>query len=449
MRQYTLSRSVSLLLPLLLALFLLQACRMAQESPEPLKRVWQAWGLVQENYAKREALDPQRLAGEAIRAMLELAQEPPYPFMTELTKVRGRPPRDVPPEMKDVWRAWVLLKRKKPDLDEEKLAQRAIQGMLQALREPSVGYLTPETYKLTQEDLTGRYGGIGAFVEQREIEGKSFTVIVAPMEGGPAERAGLQAGDIILEVDGQSVEGLPIREVVGMIRGPAGTEVRLKIKREGEPQPLEFTIVRGTIELPTVDVALLPGAIGYLFISEFTEATGDEVVDALEQLKRADFMALILDLRNNPGGSLRAARKVVSQFLTEGLFIYEINNKGERTDWTVEEGGIATEIPLAILVNKRTTSAAEAVAAVLQERGRAKVFGTPTFGKGSTMAFMKLEDGSAIYIPVSHWYTPSGRMIEGEGVKPDVLVPLSPEERKDTQLLEAYDYLDRLLPPFR
>ena len=412
--------------------------------------VWEAWNLVTSSYVEGRTLDSQEAVGDIIGAMLAESGKDSYPFLTELEDVRVRPPGDVPSELTDVWKAWTLFRQTWPDVDPKLLADAAVEGMLNSLGDESVAHLTPEAYDRARERLRGSYQGIGAFVGI--VDGK---IILTPMQDSPSERAGLQAGDAMLEVDGESVVGRSVQEVVEQVRGPAGTKVTLLIERPGEEEPVETNVIRGDINMVSVQPRLLPGAIGHIYISDFQENTADEMLDILEQLYRFDILALVLDLRSNPGGSIKSAQNVVSHFLSDGLFMYEIDKNGVRTDWPIEDGGMATDrekLPMVVLVNGLTGSVAEAVAGALQDTERAKIFGTTTVGKGSASEFIELSDGSAIYIPVSHWYTPSGRLIQNTGIKPDVEIPLTAEDRLidvDAQLGEAYEYLDSLLPAFR
>jgi carboxyl-terminal processing protease len=311
----------------------------------------------------------------------------------------------------------------------------------------SSAYLDPETYVQAKESIAGKYEGIGAYV--RDVAGE--IVIVGTFEGGPAERAGLKAGDVIEAVNGESVKGRSLEEAVALVRGPEGSRVTLSIRSPGE-EPRDVEVARGTIQLSSVDWQLLPGAIGYMALVEFRQNTPEALREALEEFKRAEGMALILDLRGNPGGDLAAAISVASQFLESGIVMYEVDNQGNRADLPVEEGGLATDIPIALLVDQFSASASEVVAGALQDYGRARVFGSQTYGKGTTNSFRELADGSAIYVPVAHWYTPLGRQIEGVGIEPDVEVTPTPQEQAqgvDATLVAAYDYLDAELPLFR
>ena len=437
-----------LLLLVLLTSLSVAACRRETATSGEFGLVWEAWDLVKTSYVEGDKLDSEEAAGKMIMGMLEASEQPTYPFLTELEGVRGRPPRDVPRELVDVWRAWSLAREKWPDVPGKLLADAAIGGLLDTLSDDSVVYLTPEAYDRAEEQLRGSYQGIGASVGV--VEGK---IVLAPMAGRPAEIAGIKAGDLLLEVDGQPVGERSLQEVVDQVRGPAGSKVKLLVDRPGEEERLEFDVIRGNIDMASVERRLLPGAIGYIYISDFQESTPDEVLDVLEELQRIDMLALVLDLRGNPGGSIESARKVASQFLSAGLLMYEIDTEGNRKDWPIEEGGIATEeLPMVVMVNGFTASAAEAVAGALQNQQRAKILGTRTFGKGSASVFKRLSDGSAIYLPTSYWYTPSGALIQGTGMEPDIEVALTSEDRLlqiDSQLMEAYQHLDDLLPSFR
>ena len=424
------------------------ACRPETSTADEASLVWETWRVIKDSYVEADTLDSQQVTGSLIGSMLEATEKPVYPFLTELHGVRGRPPAGVPTELTDAWKAWVLFQEKWPEVDRKFLADAAVEGVLDSLEDDTVAHLTPELYARARESSTGAYQGIGALVDSQEGR-----MIIFPMEGSPAEEAGLKDGDATLEVNGKSVEGKSVQEVVEEVRGPIGTKVTLLIERLGEEQPLEFSVIRDEISRVSVQGQLLPGAIGYIYISHFLVNTPDDLLDLLEELKLVDMLALILDMRSNPGGSIESALKVASQFLSDGLLMYEIDNGGQRRDWPIEEGGIATaELPMVVMVNEVTSSEAEAVAGALQDSQRATILGSTTFGKGSANSFRELSDGSALYIPVTHWFRPLGVPIHGIGIEPDIKVALTDEDRifqVDSQLREAYNYLDELLPEFR
>ena len=409
--------------------------------------IWEAWGIIGESYVDMEAVDPEPISESIIAAMLGHVEEPAYPFLTELDATRGRVPGGVPAELLNVWKAWEALHMKYPDLDSHGLAVASVNGMVAGLEDVSTKYLTPEAYDRAQEETDDDYEGIGAFVNV--VNGQ---VVLSPMRGGPADVGGIREGDVLIEVEGQSLEDLSADEAVNLVRGPARSKVHLKVARPDEERPLEFDITRGTIEVPTVDVQLLPGAIGYVYISEFRDTTPTEVLDVVERLKAADMLALILDLRFNPGGPVDAARKVAGEFLPSGTFMYELDSAGSRTEHFIEgEGTIVgeDEVPMAVLVEASTADASEALAGALQDADRAEIIGTGTRGEAAGSSYFPLRDGSAMELAVTRWHTPAGRLISDGGITPDIQVPLVPGSRSDVQLVRAYDYLNELLPLFR
>ena len=446
------SSSLLHIISLILALqILLVACIQTKGSSDNLSIVWEGWSQVKNSYVKSESLELDEINGSIITSMLEAAGKPSYPFLKELNQIKRVPPRKVPQELSDVWKAWQLFEQKWPDVDPNVISDAALQGMVKSLGVPSAQHLNPEAYERAKEAIKGSYEGIGAYVGRSDEN----VFIVSVIRNGPAERAGLKVGDIIQEVNGTSLEGFTADEAVEKVRGPQGTKVILKVERNGE-EGKEFEIIRGNIDVPTVNVQLFPGAIGYIFVAKFNDTTGDAFIDALENLRKAEALALIVDLRNNPGGSVKAAQTVASQFLDGGLLMYEIDKDGNRTDIRIQEGGIAIEtfeeFPVVVLINEFTASTAEAVSGALQDNDRAQLMGVPTFGKGSANVFHEMTNGAAMYLPVSEWFTPSGQAVQGKGIQPDIEALLSRKDITDgidSQLRSAYQYLDSILPLFR
>ena len=415
-----------------------------------LALVWEAWGRIQQNYPKAGELDPDSVTAGAVDRLLRLSGAAPYPFLTDVGRMRGQTPSAVPAELGDIWRAAAMYRMEHPDFDQSILVEAVLDGILEGLGDPSSTFLNAEDYPRAKKDfekrLEGSYLGIGT-----EVVPENGRLFLIPYPDTPAEKAGIERGDILTAVDGHSVEGQTVRSVVDLVGGPEGTKVRLRLLRAGEPDPLELDVFRGNVEIPTVINQLIPGGVGYLRISRFQENTGDQTFEALESMKPYDLLALILDLRFNLGGSPEAASEVAGQFLPPGsLFRYVEDREGVRSQHFIAEDINRLELDdllLAVLVNDQTAGEAEAVAVALQEAGRAVIVGTGTYGEASNYEFIELSDGSAIYIPTSRWFTPSGEWLGGTGIDPDEYVVSGPEN--DSQFSRAYEYLNAQLPPFR
>ncbi len=352
-------------------------------------------------------------------------------------------PKDVPAEFGPLFEVWETLKRNHLDrdsLDPEKIGWGAIRGMLKALEDPYASFLEPEVYSVEAQDFKGVFSGIGAEVTVRD--GK--IVIISPIQDTPAERAGVRPGDIILEINGVSTQDFSLLEAVNKIRGPRGTPVEVTLLHKGASEPVTLTIIRDNILVKSVNLRMLVGGIAHLQIRTFTDATIDEVEEALGKARDFEARGIILDLRNNPGGVLGGTVDVASHFLDKGLVLYEIDGRGQRTDWKVRSGGLAKDIPLVTLVNQYSASASEVLAGALSDQDRSALVGEKTFGKGSVNTLQGLSDGSGVYFTTARWYTPSGILIEGEGLEPDILVS-QPEEGGDDQLDRAIEVLEGVL----
>ncbi len=432
-------------------LIILSGCFTRREAPafSPEAVVWEGWEVVNKSYVNTASLDAEAVSGDIILGMLDFAEKPAYPFLTQLDNVRRRPPAEVPDGLEDVWRAWTLVRDTWPEVDSNLLAEAALRSMMQSLDDNVSAYLTPEAYRMSQERTDTSYEGVGAVIG---IEDGSLTV-VSLVSGGPAERAGLQRNDVILEVNDQPVAGRSLAEAAANIKGSAGTRVSFLINRATESEPREVTVTRALLDIPTVDMSLLPSSVGYLYIKSFGENTMNEVLDALETFNQLETLGMVLDLRSNEEGPLNVARDVAAQFLPEGLFLYEIDNLQQRTDLSIDaSGALNPDIRLVVLVNEGTAEAAEALAGALQDSGRGIVIGDTTRGRGFTNSYAGLSNGGALLFPVSRWHTPSGKAIIQDGIVPDILAPLSREDllmSRDSQLARAYEYLDENLPAFR
>ncbi|MBL7125254.1 MAG: S41 family peptidase [Dehalococcoidales bacterium] len=311
----------------------------------------------------------------------------------------------------------------KERLDTGTLSQGAIKGMVEALDDPYTSYLDAETYQLSLGNLEGKFEGIGAHVAAKDGQ----LVIIAPIADSPADRAGIRAGDIILEIDGRSTSGMSLAEAVLIIRGPEGTTVALLVLHQGETEPEVIEIVRAEIELPSVRFEMR-GDIAYINITYFSERTDEELSLALESVAQQVAVGIILDLRGNAGGLLETVIDVAGFFLKEGVVVDVVDNEGKHTASSVKPSQIATDLPLVVLVDGYSASGSEVLVGALQDHARATIAGTRTYGKGSVNILRQLKDGSGLYITTARWLTPKGRLIEGEGLYPDYELELEGED---------------------
>ncbi len=311
-------------------------------------------------------------------------------------------------------------------IDRDKLSatemERAgIEGLLEYLDDPYTSYLDPERYAAFNLSLEGDhpdFEGIGASVT--EVDGQ--IIVLGPLPGSPAFDAGLMPGDILVSVNGESIEGRTIEETVALIRGPKGTEVVLGVSRAGISRPVEIPIVRDTISVSSVHSQVLPGGFGYIRLSSFDAESGADLRTAIADLRGLGAEGLVLDLRNNGGGLVTAAVSVVSEFVEEGEVIRWVDANGNETVEHVTGEGTAYDLPLVVLVNGFSASASEVVSGALQDHERARIVGTRTFGKGAVNLLRDLESGAGLNLTIARWLTPDGRTIEGEGIEPDVRV---------------------------
>ena len=416
----------------------------ASQVPQEMATLWEIYEHLDRDYGGRETVNQRILSQGAIQGMLDFLDEAGQTGNT-LTDY------DLDtPDLGSVWEAWrdisAILESEDTGLDVQDIQTAAISGLLAALNDPYTRYLNPDLYSLEREAYHSDFEGIGTWVRMPEDQ----LTVVAPMADSPAEQAGILAGDIILEVDGVPLQGLSLSEATLMIRGPRGTPVELLVLHLGSDSPVLITVIRGVIKQPTVIWDPLPSidGIAYLRISQFLDDTDDELEKALEEIASQDYDALIVDVRSNPGGLLSTAINATSQFLKDGLVIYQVDGHGNRTETKVKKGGLATEILLVILVNGSSASASEILAGAVQDHQRATLIGTKTFGKGSVNDLRKLTDGSGLYLTYALWYTPDGGLIEGEGLVPDIVVPAIAGPTGDSQLSFAIAFLqERIAVP--
>ena len=338
-------------------------------------------------------------------------------------------PAAVPDGLQIVWEAYSILSREyvlPEKIDPDLLAEAAVVGMLEALDDRYTSYISPSTFKIDQQGFQGNFGGIGAQVEASPD--RRGVIITRPLPNTPAERAGIRAGDRILAVDGVDALGWSVLEAVNKIRGEKGTPVTLTVEHVGSLDPVDITIIRDTIDDPSVMVIDVPDTkYGRIRISQFTAQTSRELRQGVQKLIDNGTEGIILDLRGNPGGLLSATVDVASEFLTDGLVTYEVDSRGKKDEWKVKKGGNFPKIPMVTLVDNFSASGSEVLAGALQDQGRSVVIGTNTFGKGSVNLLRGLSNGGGVYLTIGHWFTPNGRLIEEVGVEPDVIVEFDAE----------------------
>jgi len=318
----------------------------------------------------------------------------------------------------------VLTQVQKSYVDETKvkdLVQGAIRGMLSTL-DPHSAYMTADMYKEMQVETKGEFGGVGIQIGVKE----NRLAVIAPIEGTPAHRAGVKAGDFITKVNDETTKDLTLMDAVQKMRGPKGSKVNLTIQREGVPEALQFTLVRDTIKIESVKSKVMDN-IGYVRLTQFQESTGRDLSKVLKQFKEQKLQSTILDLRNNPGGLLTSAVEVSEQFLPSGkLVVYTKGRESKKDEWVSKGKDQMDDSPMIILVNEGSASASEIVAGALQDYGRAVIVGTTSFGKGSVQTILPLGDGSGLRLTTAKYYTPKGRSIQSTGITPDIVVKSQP-----------------------
>ena len=343
------------------------------------------------------------------------------------------------------------------DLDPEQLAEGAIRGMFQyGVEDPYSGYMPPEQFNQALGDLSGSFGGIGAEMSVRNVENPedlaSCTeltatcrlVVVAPLAGTPAEEAGIQAGDVVLAVDGEPVDGSTMNDQVTRIRGEPGTDVTLTIQR-GEEEPFDLTITRAEIELQEVETRMIDDHIGYISLNGFSAEASEQFATGLADLLEQGADQIVFDLRDNPGGYIDAAQKIASEFIDDGLIFTQESAGDEVKEYASTGDGVATDpdLPVVVLVNGGSASASEIVAAALQEHDRATLIGEPTFGKNTVQVWGRLENEGGVRITISRWFTPEHNSVAPDGIQPDIAAARTAETppEADPALDAALEFL--------
>ena len=334
------------------------------------------------------------------------------------------------------------------EVSDEDLKTGIYKGLMDALNDPYSVYYSAEELSSFMQQTEGIYFGIGAYMQLDQETG--LPLITGLIAGGPAEDSELRPGDLVYQVDGESVQGLSLDEAVAMIKGPEDTDVTLTVIRESAEDFLDITLTRKRVETPTVTVEMLDGDVAYIQITEFDDVSVDQFTEALAVAKGSDMKGMILDLRGNPGGSLDAVTQMCRMILPEGMIVYTENKSGEREEFTCD-GKHELQVPLVVLVDGNSASAAEIMAGAIKDHGLGTLVGTTTFGKGIVQQVIPLGDGSAIKITISAYYTPNGSNIHGIGIAPDVECPFDGEayygsqDHPDNQLEKAKEVLAGLM----
>jgi len=362
------------------------------------------------------------------------------------SSAEGDPTADITTEelFSPFWETWDIVHDQYIDqpVDDQELMRGAIIGMLESLGDDHTGYMNPDQMTQANIPMDGEYEGIGAWVDTST----EFLTIISPMPGSPAEEAGLLPGDEVIKIDGEDMTGLDGSLVIRKVLGPAGSTVVLTIQREGEADPFDVTIIRAKISIPSVESRMLDDDIGYVAIMTFAAETQEELQDNLAEILAEDPVGLIIDLRNNGGGYLQTAVEVGSEFIAEGVILYEDYGSDEEViDFVASGNGLATDIPLVLLVNEGSASASEIVAGAFQDHERGPLVGATTFGKGSVQNWIALDnDQGAIRVTIARWLTPDKRQINAVGLVPEYEVEYTEEDflaELDPQLDKAVEVL--------
>ena len=354
-------------------------------------------------------------------------------------------PQDLEALFKPFWETWAIVHAQFVDqpVDDLALMRGAIRGMLESLGDEHTSFMDPQEYTDANAGLEGSYEGIGAYVDT----GGDFLTVTSPIPGSPAEKAGLKPGDEIIAIDGEDMTGINPELARRKVLGPAGTVVLLTIRREGTEEPFDVEITRDKINIASVESKMLENDIAYLKLNTFGDTTTRDLKEQLGDLMDQNPKGLILDLRYNGGGYLQTAVEVTSQFISDGVVLYEQYGDGRKDSYDAIRGGLALDIPMVVLINKGSASASEIVAGALQDYDRAQLVGETSYGKGSVQNWIPLEDNQgAVRVTIAKWLTPEGRTIHELGLTPDVAVELTDEDaaaKRDPQLDKAIELLSK------
>ena len=359
----------------------------------------------------------------------------------EINQEAGATPKDLQEDFQPFWESFELLQENFVDqpLDTTTLVQGAIRGMLKSTGDKNTNYMTPVEQDMMSENMSGEIEGIGAEVDTSG----EYLRVIAPLPGSPAEAAGMLPGDTIIAIDGKDVGNIDAFEVIGLVRGPADTIVNITLKREGLLEPLVIEITRYNFIVPSVESEILSDNIAFVKINRFGDRTEEELRSQLHTVLSDDIVGIILDLRNNPGGFLDAGIAVTSEFINNQVIMMEKFGDGREREYQSRRDGLATEIPLIVLINRGSASASEIVASAVKDYKRGTLIGETTYGKGTVQTWINLADNrGSVRITFARWVGPLGVSIDGQGIEPDIEIQSSPEDYQsniDPQLNAAIE----------
>lgn len=368
-------------------------------------------------------------------------------YKPQFKVVNQEPPKSANIDFKLFWQVWDLISTKyidKTAIDPKKLYYGAIQGMVAAVGDPYTVFLPPSSQKATQEQLSGKFEGVGI---QLGYNKDKRLVVIAPLKDTPAEKAGVRAGDLILYVDDKDTTNVSLPDATAMIKGPKGTNVTLTLYTENDNKPHDVTIIRDVIEVKSVIYQAKQTKSGkniaQITITNFGEQTKEEWDSAVSSVLASAPQGVVIDVRNNPGGYLDAAVYILSDLFKDGTVVIQQNYKGIKTEQDVVKEGKLVKMPVVVLINKGSASASEILAGAVQDRKRGQIVGEQSFGKGTIQSTEDLPDETGIHITTAKWLTPSGRWIHGTGLTPDIKIELGTDTKIDPQLDKAIELLDK------